>query len=153
MFKVPVILLSITMLSASGCTSSGGSVSNQAGGTLVGGVLGGALGSQIGGGTGRTAAIIGGTILGAYLGGNIGQSMDRTDQMYLNQTLESNASNQYRSWNNPDSGNQYQVTPTSTYYKNNEPCRNYTVKATIDGQPETVQGVACRDNTGNWVTQ
>jgi len=91
--------------------------------------------------------------LGAYLGGNIGKSMDRTDQMYLNQTLESNASNQSHNWNNPDTGNQYTVTPTNTYYKNNKPCRNYTVNATVNGQPDVVQGVACRDNAGHWVTQ
>lgn len=52
---------------------------NEAIGTIGGGVVGGVLGSLIGGGTGRTLATVGGAVLGAgagYAGGKAAGSQD-----------------------------------------------------------------------------
>ena len=129
-------------------------MSNQDVGTLTGGVLGGVLGSRFGGGSGKVAAAIGGTLLGAYLGGAIGQSMDKTDQLSMNQALEKTPTNQAYSWHNPDSKNRYTVTPTRTYYKNvggrSEPCRRFVTTAIIHGKAEKIKGTACRQANGNW---
>ena len=125
----------------------------QAIGTGVGGVAGGVLGSNIGGGTGRTAAIIGGTLLGAMIGGHIGSEMDELDRRRTYDTFENTPTGRTNSWNNPDTGAQYSVTPTRTYETNNRPFREYEMDAYIDGQREVVKGTACRNANGEWVNQ
>lgn len=119
-------------------------------GAALGGIAGGLLGNQVGKGKGRTAAIIIGTIAGAYIGGSIGQSMDENDQYRSQQALENNQVNQTSSWRNPDTGNNYDVTPTRTYQASTGPCREYTTEAIINDQTETVYGNACRQLDGSW---
>jgi surface antigen len=135
-----------SLLLMTGCQS----VSNRDVGMATGAVLGGVLGAQVGKGHGRTAAIIVGTLAGAYIGGAIGSSMDRQDRYYANQSLENYRDNQSNTWTNPNSGNQYTVTPTSTYQSNNSYCREYTTEAVIDGRRETIYGTACRQPDGTW---
>jgi len=118
-------------------------------GRVIGAVVGGVLGSNVGGGKGRTAAIIAGTLIGGYLGGKIGKTMDDNDRYKANQAFETNPTNQASSWRNPDSGNEYTVTPTNTYTSNSGPCRDYTTEVIIDGRRETATGTACREN-GQW---
>ncbi|WP_409929545.1 RT0821/Lpp0805 family surface protein [Sulfuriflexus sp.] len=129
-----------------GCQST---PSKEGSGQVVGGLLGGVLGSQIGKGKGRTAAIIAGTLAGAYFGGKVGKSMDETDRQKAYDSLEYNQTNQPASWENPDSGNAYTVTPTRTYSSDSRPCRDYTTEVVIDGRRETATGTACREN-GTW---
>jgi len=120
-------------------------------GSVIGAVAGGVLGSKIGAGSGRVAATIAGTMLGGFIGGNIGRQMDDADRARANQVLESTPTSQTSSWQNPDSGTSYSVTPTSTYYDDGQPCRQYTTEAWIDGRKETVYGTACRQADGSWV--
>lgn len=133
-------------LGLSGCQS------NQQVGTVTGGVLGGALGTQVGSGTGRYAAIIAGTLIGGYLGGEIGKNMDENDRWRSQNALETYPTHQTSSWHNPDTGNDYRVTPTRTYESiaGAGPCREYTTEATIDGRRQTVYGNACRQSDGTW---
>lgn len=122
-------------------------------GAVLGGVAGGALGSQVGHGRGKTIATIGGVLAGAALGGAIGGTMDKTDEMYAQKALENTPTNTSQSWRNPDTGNQYNVTPTKTY--NNaagQACRDYTTTAIIDGQEQVINGTACRQSDGTWQT-
>jgi surface antigen len=144
--KLIILLVSIGLAGLTGCES----MTKEDTGRIVGGVLGGAAGSQIGHGTGRTVAIVAGTLVGVYIGGAVGKSMDDTDRLKAQQTLERNPTNQTSSWRNPDTGNEYAVTPTSTYYQNEQPCREYTSEATIDGRRETIKGTACRQPDGTW---
>ncbi|WP_018954790.1 RT0821/Lpp0805 family surface protein [Thioalkalivibrio sulfidiphilus] len=119
-------------------------------GMVIGGVLGGVLGSQVGAGSGRTAAIIAGTLAGAAIGGAIGQSMDQVDRLKTAQTLETVRTGVPSVWVNPDTGNQYSVTPTRTYETTAGPCREYTIDAIIGGKREKVYGTACRQPDGSW---
>lgn len=119
-------------------------------GMVIGGILGGLGGTQIGKGDGRTAAIILGTMAGAVIGGAIGRSMDETDQLRAAQTMETVRTGVSSSWENPDTGNTYVVTPTRTYETVEGPCREYTMVATIGGRPEQVYGTACRQPDGSW---
>jgi surface antigen len=121
-------------------------------GTVAGAVVGGVVGSTIGGGTGRTVAIVAGTLAGALIGGHIGEKMDEADRLKAAQALESAPTGQPTSWKNPDSGDQYTMTPTRTYESSNRPCRDFTVNAMVDGKPEKVQGSACRQADGTWKT-
>lgn len=141
------LLLAATFtFSLAGCQTS---PTQEDTGRVVGAVLGGVLASNVGKGSGKTAAIIAGTLIGGYLGGAIGKSMDENDRYRASQTFENNQTNQASSWRNPDSGNEYTVTPTRTYASDSGPCRDYTTEVIIDGKRETATGTACRED-GKW---
>jgi len=144
-------LLMAATISVSGCQTYGGE--NEQAGMIIGGILGGVLGNQVGHGDGRTAAIIVGTLIGSHIGGSIGRSMDDTDRLKTAHSLETVRTGVPTTWRNPDSGNQYSVTPTRTYSSNVGPCREYTVDAIIGGKKEKVYGTACRQPDGSWKVQ
>ena len=142
-------LLASCVVIINGCAD----VSKQSIGAVSGGVIGGALGSTVGKGHGNTAATIAGTVIGGVLGGAIGKSMDDVDKMKMQQALETSHTNQTTTWVNPDNKTQYAVTPNKTYSNNQGvPCRDFTTRATINGQSQYVHGTACRVN-GKWVIQ
>ena len=143
-------LLSISLVGCSG-------MSNQDSGTLVGGVAGGLIGSQFGGGGGRIAATVLGTVAGAYIGNRVGSSMDATDRLKASQALENNRTNQTTQWHNPDTGNNYSLTPIKTYSKTvrhkKQYCREFIQKAVIANKTQQVYGTACRQPDGTWKVQ
>lgn len=128
-----------------GCTTT-----NEGVGTVTGGVVGGLLGSQFGGGSGQVAAAAGGALLGAFLGGRIGQYMDRQDRLEMQHALETAPVGKTVAWKNPDNGNKFAVKPTRTYYKHEQPCREYTTQAVIAGKSQQIYGKACRQADGSW---
>jgi len=119
-------------------------------GAVSGAVIGGVVGSTIGGGTGRTVAIVAGTVAGGLLGSHIGKRMDEADRIKAAQALESTRTGETSTWRNPDTGDQYAMTPTKTYKAVNGPCREFTMNATVEGKPETIEGTACRQEDGTW---
>jgi surface antigen len=120
-------------------------------GQVLGGAAGAAAGSQIGSGSGTTAAIIGGAIIGTLIGGQIGRHMDQVDQNCVGQVLEHAETGQTVNWQNPDDGGQYSVTPQETYQRGDgRYCREYTAKAQVGGNSQTVYGTACRQPDGTW---
>jgi surface antigen len=140
------------LLALAGCSNYG---RQEEAGMVIGGALGGLLGAQYDEGhhDARTAAIIIGTLAGAAIGGSVGRSMDDVDRLKTSHTLESVRTGVSSSWRNPDSGNQYSVTPTRTYEVAAGPCREYVINATVGGKPEQVYGTACRQADGSWKTQ
>lgn len=128
-------------------------VDKQTVGTGVGGAVGGVLGANVGDGSGKTAAIIGGTLIGAIIGGKIGADMDELDRRRAATTLETYPTGRTNSWQNPDSGANYNFTPTRTYETSGQPCREYDMEVYIDGRREIVKGTACRNSRGEWVNQ
>ncbi|MEZ5647024.1 MAG: RT0821/Lpp0805 family surface protein [Burkholderiaceae bacterium] len=130
------------------CGTVGGP--NETAGTVIGGVLGGAVGSQIGGGSGRTVATVIGALIGANIGANVGRSMDATDRYRTAQVFETSRTGQPTAWVNPDSRNEYTVTPTRTYEAQGAPCREFTMRAVVGGRPDDVYGTACRQPDGSW---
>lgn len=140
----------ITALTLPGCAAEG---PKEQTGMVIGGALGGLLGSQARG-PGRAVAIIAGTLIGASIGGAVGQSMDDTDRLKVAQSLETVRTGVPTTWKNPDTGNEYSVTPTKTIEASGgEPCREYTMEAIIGGKRETVYGTACRQADGSWKIQ
>lgn len=123
-------------------------------GEIIGGVIGGVVGAQIGEGSGRDIAIIVGTITGSMIGRHIGQTMDQNDRMYAGRTLNDARTGETTQWVNPDNGNVYTVTPTRTFETPDGPCREFTLDATIGGEPgQEVYGVACLQADGSWLLQ
>ena len=141
----PLLLLAALL---AGCASDQ-SQKEQAG-MVIGSVLGGVLGAQVGGGDGRTTAIILGTMAGAAIGGSVGRSMADTDRLKAAQALETVRTGVPTSWVNPDSGNEYRVVPTRTIESSSGPCREYTIDAVVGGKTDRLFGVACRQADGSW---
>ena len=146
--KLLISLLLAAGVALPGCATYQGP--QEQAGMVIGGVLGGVLGRQIGAGTGRDAAIIAGALAGAAIGGAVGRTMDDMDRLKTAQTLESVRTGVSTAWVNPDTGVQYQVTPTRTYETTVGPCREYTIDAMIGGRIEQVYGTACRQPDGSW---
>jgi len=141
------VLLAAAALALVGCTK-------QQMGQAAGGALGGYLGSTVGGNdTTRLITTAAGALAGSFIGGAIGSSMDDVDRMKANQALESAPTGTATSWQNPDSGRSYTVTPTRTFQTADGPCREYTSQAVVDGRNEEVVSTACRQADGSWVAQ
>lgn len=119
-------------------------------GALIGMVVGGIVGHQVGGGSGQVIATFIGTAAGALIGGSIGRSMDENDRLYTSASLENVRTGVSSTWVNPDSGYEYEFTPTRTYESGTGPCREYTLDATIGGETEQIYGTACRQADGSW---
>ncbi len=141
------LIVAVVVSSLVAC-STAPSKENQ--GVLIGALAGGVLGNQIGGGSGRVLATMLGAVAGAAIGGSVGRSMDDTDRMYAATTLENVRTGVPTAWVNPDTGYEYQMTPTKTYESGTGPCREYTLDATIGGKNEQVYGTACRQADGSW---
>ena len=131
-----------------GCATSAGP--QEQAGMIIGGALGGLLGSEVGGGHGRTAAIIIGTMAGAAIGGSVGRSMDETDRLKTSLALENVRTGVPTTWRNPDTMNEYSVTPTRTFTTESGPCREFTMDALVGGSTEKIYGTACRQPDGSW---
>ncbi|WP_244148831.1 RT0821/Lpp0805 family surface protein [Desulfonatronum thioautotrophicum] len=151
-------MLAILALLAAGCGGAHGGAGsgqiNQIGGGLLGGIGGGIAGAQIGAGSGRVAAIIGGTILGAALGSYVGGYMDRMDQQQVTRTLETQPTGQTSQWRNPDTGNNFRVTPVNTFQRTDgQYCREFVTEVEVGGRIEQAYGTACRMPDGSWKIQ
>ena len=119
-------------------------------GALTGAALGAAVGSTFGRGSGKALAIFIGAVAGSTIGSTMGRYMDEQDRIRTSFILERNRTNQASSWKNPDTGNNYTVTPTRTYTVAEGPCREFTLDARIGGNPEQLYGTACRQQDGSW---
>ena len=141
-----LLTLVFTPLLLVGCATEG---PRQQAGMIIGGTLGGLLGGEVDDG-GRTGAVIVGTLAGAAIGGAVGRSMDDTDRLKAAQSLETVRTGVPSAWQNPDSGTEYEFTPTRTFETSQGPCREYRVDAYVGGEKETVYGTACRQPDGSW---
>ena len=152
-----VSLLVASAILLPGCATTG---PREQSGLLIGATLGslvGAAASYSGhrdwrhGGDGySTAAIVIGGLVGAAIGGSIGREMDARDREYAGYALENVRTGVPSTWRNPDTGYEYEITPTETYQTQSGPCREYTLEAMIGGKPETIYGTACRQADGSW---
>jgi surface antigen len=141
------IVVLITSASLVGCDN----MNNQDVGTVSGAVIGGLVGSRFGGGSGQMLAIGAGAVAGAYIGGQIGRSMDIQDRARMSQAFENNAVGQPAYWQNTNTGNTFDVTPTrNVSYEGNPYCREYHSTAIIAGKNQQVYGTACRQPDGTW---
>ena len=145
-----VLLAAITLTLFAGCET----MTHAEQGEVIGGVIGGVVGAQVGDGSGQTAAIIIGTLAGAMIGRHLGETMDDVDRMQTARTLNDARTGQSSTWVNPDTGYEYTVTPTKTYEQSGGPCREFSLNATVGGQPDQeVYGTACLQADGSWLVQ
>lgn len=127
-----------------GCQNMPGTRQQQ--GAVIGGATGAVAGHEIGGG--RLGTIIG-AVAGGVIGAKIGERMEPNDRQNTAQAL---SENQSRSWTNPNTKTSYTVNPIDTVTQNGQTCRDYTMTTTIEGNPQQVNGRACRQPDGTWKT-
>jgi surface antigen len=153
------VLIIITMLLSSCAGKPSDPFAVQPGhkgqaGALVGAGGGALLGQAIGH---NTEATLIGAAVGTMLGYIVGNEMDKYDKRELNHAYEKGISGQTSSWQNPDTGEQRQVTPQRTYINpassTGEPCRVAKIASTINGEWQTIYTTACRDYSGQWHLQ
>ncbi len=146
--KSTPVFLAVFLLLLSSCTDM-----NKAQHGAVGGAAGGALiGQAIGHNTDATLI---GAAVGTMLGYIVGNEMDKYDRQQLNHVYERGMSGRPSAWINPDTGNQFQVTPRPAYsnHTNNKVCREAEIMAVIDGKQQKTYTTACRENLGRWQLQ
>ena len=82
----------------------------------------------------------------------VGNEMDKYDRQRLNQVYETQPSGQSAAWVNPDTGNQYTVTPEPAFTNpsTDQVCRDAVINAVIDGREQQVHTTACRGPDGQW---
>ena len=123
-------------------------------GLAVGAIAGGILGNQVGRGGGRVAATAIGAVVGGIVGNEIGRSLDRQDRLLAQQAeysaLERGRSGERIPWRNPDNGRYGEVIAGAPFERSGENCREYTHRIFIDGRPQVMRGLACRNPDGTW---
>ncbi|WP_457577642.1 glycine zipper domain-containing protein [Desulfomarina sp.] len=150
MNKITLILLSFLVISLSSC---GDQFSQGQNGAVMGAAAGAIIGQAIG--RDKEATLIGAAV-GTMLGYIMGNEMDKFDRQELNQAYEFGKSGQTTTWTNPDSGNNYKITPQPVYTIATKPdrlCRMAEIVATIDGKTEKTYTTACRNAAGQWELQ
>ena len=142
---VSVLALLFLMLLAS-CANR--AQTGAAGGAAAGALIGQAIGHNTGG------TLIGAAV-GTMLGYIVGSEMDKYARQQLDHMYERGVSNQRSTWVNPDTGNQYTVTPQPAYQEpsSRRVCRRAEIEAVIDGRPERTYSTACRNEYGQWELQ
>lgn len=144
--KLSSMLALIALLLLSSCANK--AQTGAAGGAAAGAIIGQAIGHNTGG------TLIGAAV-GTMLGYIVGNEMDKYDRQQLSHMYERGVSNQRSSWVNPDTGNEYAVTPQPAYQNpsTHQVCRRAEIDATIDGRRERTVSTACRNSYGEWELQ
>ena len=141
-------LLLLLPLAMAGCSS------REDSGLAIGALAGGILGNQFGGGKGRIATTAIGAVIGGIVGSEIGRSLDQQDRMLAQRAeyaaLERGESGRPHAWRNPDNGRYGEVIPGPPMQRGHEDCREYTHKIYVDGRPQAMRGIACRNPDGTW---
>ncbi|GJL81625.1 MAG: hypothetical protein DHS20C01_12590 [marine bacterium B5-7] len=100
----------------------------------IGSVAGALLGTQIGGGSGKIAAIAVGTLAGYWLGGKFSESLNNADRVGIaGATERAIQSGQTTSWSNPDTGTRTRVMVKDEPYVNRS--RSSNKLASLDQLP------------------
>ena len=124
--------------------------------TQIGAAAGAAGGGLVAAAAGAGGVgIVSGLLLGALLGGGIGYYLDEQDKealaertQYSLQTAPNGQTTTWQSQNSTDSGS---VTPLNSYRDaSGRYCRDFRQTVSVDGQTETANGTACRNEEGNW---
>ena len=150
MKHITACLLIFSLLLLTSCADSQYSKGQQgaAGGAAYGALVGQMIGHN-------TEATLIGMAIGTLIGYIVGNEMDKYDREQLNHVYERGVSGSSTSWINPDTGNQYNVTPEPAYSNPqiDQPCRRAEIIAIIDGKQEKTYTTACRDANGQWQLQ
>lgn len=144
------LLIILMILVLSGCANQPQGFQGRKGqvGVAVGSGVGALIGQAIGNNTESTLI---GAGFGALFGYIIGNEIDKYDTQIMGSVFENGRSGQSVVWQNPDTRNTYSMTPQPAYKsEGGKYCRVAEINALINGKPETIETLACRDEYGKW---
>ena len=147
---LPLAMLATLALSAGCAEQRERGIDESDAGQIIGGVAGAAAGSQVGGGSGRTVAMIAGALIGSMAGERIGARMEEDDMQEAGFALEENRTGETHAWENPDTGNEFRITPTDTYEREGRPCREFDFRVETERGSDVQERTACRNSDGTW---
>jgi surface antigen len=132
--KYVSVLALLSLLLLASCANRG--QTGAVGGAAAGALIGQAIGHN-------TEGTLIGAAVGTMLGYIVGSEMDKYDRQQLDHMYERGVSNQRSTWVNPDTGNQYTVTPQPAYQEpsSRRVCRRAEIEAIIDGRPQRIRPV------------
>ena len=140
--RIFALVLTLSLLTA--CQTTQG---------MNGAGLGGLLGATVGALTFKnkiSGAAIGAGV-GTLAGYMVGNEMDKADQAYVSNVLETAPSGRTVAWSNPDSQSYYQATPHPPRYDGGRVERDVTLETVMpDGRVQTVYARAYRQPDGSW---
>lgn len=149
--RLAIVALSAAFAGTAGCSSyEEDDFDKSDAGQIIGGVAGAAAGSQVGGGSGRTVATVAGALVGALVGERVGARMEGDDRRQAAEVLEDNRTGETGTWENPDTGAEYELTPTETFEQAGRPCREFEFSVETDEGTDTEERTACRNEDGSW---
>lgn len=141
--RLAVVLLSLSLLG--GCQNLATNSDTCRGvSTGLGALVGGLLGTQVGKGSGRTAAVVIGAGLGALIGREVGTRFTCEDREAMDTVLDETPDGESEHWRNSRTGNRFIVTPQETYQRDGQQCRDYQMEVIVDGERRQADGTACR---------
>ncbi|MEO5354958.1 MAG: hypothetical protein H7835_17330 [Magnetococcus sp. XQGC-1] len=108
------------------------------------------MGSLAGPGKNRLENSLIGGVAGGLLGYAMGNEAEKQGRVVINQTLETAPSRTTTTWVNPETNITYLVTPQPAVQTQGRICREVNIQASIDGKQETLSGLSCRDEYGQW---
>jgi len=148
--------LSLALLLSACAGTEGEKQTAEVVGGIFGFVIGHLVGSTIGSGSGQQVAQGVGAIVGVFVGRQLARDLTDGDNELFGETvddsLENDDTGDTSTWENPDSGNAGSVTPTSDPYEtvSNTQCRDFESTIVVEGEVETANGRACRQDDGSW---
>ena len=119
-------------------------------GAVVGGAVGGAIGSTVGKGDDKPVAILVGSVIGAVIGARIGREIEQQDRSCIAHSLELAHDRTKVTWDNPNTGVKYLLTPQGGFDRDGKHCRAFELRRTLNGRDEKSEGKACQSREGRW---
>lgn len=102
-------------------------------------------------GKGHLAATAIGGLIGAVVGHRIGSGIARSEEVCFSESFEHVPDHETVAWMDAALGAHYSVTPTKTMRAvDGRYCREYSARATLNGQAAGTYGTACRQADGRW---
>ncbi|MGN7614636.1 RT0821/Lpp0805 family surface protein, partial [Magnetococcales bacterium HHB-1] len=144
---ITATLIALTLL-LSGCVSTPENKAQSGAG--LGALTGALAGSLLGNDKNKEQNALIGAAVGGLVGYLVGNEMDKMDQAQLANTLENTPSQQTRAWTNPDTGNQFYVTPGSAEMIDGKPCRTTRIEMISNERTREETKRACREADGEW---
>lgn len=150
------LALSLSLLTAACSGTEGEKQTAQVFGGVFGLILGHMVGNTVGSGSGQQVAQGVGAIIGVFVGRELAKRLTESDvDLFgdaVDDSLENDETGGQTGWENPDSGNSGTVSPTSDTYETvaNAQCRDFESTIVVDGEVETANGRACRQDDGYW---
>jgi surface antigen len=126
---------------------------SSAAGGLVSAAAGGFTAARFASGHGksRLAATAIGALIGAVVGHRIDGGIARAEEICFSESFEHLPDHETVAWMDPALGAHYSVSLTKTMRAvDGRYCREYTARATLNGQAAGTYGTACRQADGRW---